>query len=271
MSFGKSRVASLLVALSLVGVAPLHGQVSVGLDAGLYTHYVWRGITFTSDPVIQQDFWLEYAGFTGGFWSNVEVVPAGQSALAIRGAGNRGVSEIDYWLEYGFSFEKADLSVGAVYYTYHGLPDIGDGNTAEVYANVTLTALPVEPSLAVFYDLDNVRGAYFEGSVGYSVPVGSGHHSLDLGVLGGFSAGQETNSVVLSQAANFVGKGLTHLDFSAGTELNVGALAVSPAVHFMINSDESTWVTGLAAGQQATKTKIWFGASVGWSRIVGGH
>lgn len=136
MSFGKSRVASLLVALSIAGIAPLHGQVTVGLDAGLYTHYVWRG-----------------------------------------------VSEIDYWLEYGFSFEKADLSVGAVYYTFHGLPDIGDGNTAEVYANVTLTALPVEPSLAVFYDLDNVRGAYLEGSVGYSLPVGSGH-SLDLGVLG---------------------------------------------------------------------------------------
>lgn len=255
----------------MVGVAPIHGQVTVGLDAGLYTHYVWRGITFTSDPVIQQDFWLEYAGFTGGFWSNVEVVPAGQSALAIREAGNRGVSEIDYWLEYEFSFEKADLSVGAVYYTFLGLPDIGDGNTAEVYANVTLTALPVEPSLAVFYDLDHVRGAYLEGSVGYSLPVGSGHHSLDLGVLGGFSAGQETNSTVSSQGANFDGKGFTHVDFSAGTELHLGTLAVSPAVHFMINSDESTRITGHAVDQQDTKTKIWFGMSVHWSPLAGGH
>lgn len=61
MLSNKLRAAGWLVALSMLGVAPADGQVAVGLDAGLHTHYVWGGIHFTGDSVAQQDFWPAYA------------------------------------------------------------------------------------------------------------------------------------------------------------------------------------------------------------------
>lgn len=263
--FKNSRVLGLLMVLWIVFASPAYGQATVGINTGVYSHYVWRGITFTSDAVVQQDVSASYAGFTGGVWSNVEVVSADASELSLRGADNRGFGEIDYWLEYGRSLKGADVTFGGVYYTFQGYPGSGDGNTAEVYGTVSWPAFPMQPSLAVYYDFNNVKGAYVEGSAGYSLPVSDGF-SVDLGALAGFSAGQEVDVNDPAQAANFASGGFTHADFSASSEFVVGAVSIAPVVHVQIALDGNTRITGTGVAQQDARSKIWFGMSIGWSR-----
>lgn len=94
-----------------------------------------------------------------------------------------------------------------------------------------------DPSLAVYYDFNNVGGAYVEGSAGYSLPVSEGF-SVDLGALAGFSAGQEVDVNDPAQAANFAS----------------------------VDLDANTRVTGPGVAQQDVGTKVWFGLSLGWSR-----
>ena len=259
------HVATLLACASVTIAPTLHGQATFGVDAGVHSRYVWRGLTVTSDPVLQQDLWVSYGGFTGGVWGNLEVVQPGVSALSLRGPDNRRFGEIDYWVGYGRSLAGFDLSVGGVYYAF---PGASDGNTVELYADIAASFLPVKPKLAAYYDVDEVQGAYFEGSVGYALPLPTAH-SLEFGVLAGFSAGQEANRDDPGQAAYFATAGSTHLDFSVGTDLGLGFLSVAPAAHVLVALDGSTRVIGLGVGQQDNRTKVVVGVSVGWSGSVG--
>nr|MBA3522351.1 hypothetical protein [Gemmatimonadales bacterium] len=44
--------------------------------------------------------------------------------------------------------------------------------------------VPLSPDLTIYYDIDKVDGAYLEGSVSHSQPLGE-TVSLDLGALAG--------------------------------------------------------------------------------------
>ncbi len=61
-------------------------------------------------------------------------------------------------------------------------------NTWEVYGTVGFD-VPLAPELSLYYDFDKIKGAYFEGAVSHSVPLGE-THTLDLGGVVGLSVGQ---------------------------------------------------------------------------------
>ena len=47
--------AALVVAGLVATAAPAAAQVTVGADLGLFSSYVWRGISLTNKPVAQPD------------------------------------------------------------------------------------------------------------------------------------------------------------------------------------------------------------------------
>jgi hypothetical protein len=115
----------------------------------------------------------------------------------------------------------------------------------------------------VYYDFDKVNGAYIEGSVGHSVPLGS--VSLNLGALAGLSAGQaEAESP--GEINNFFENGFTHLDLSAGVPVSAGIFSLTPVIHFLVNGDE---ITKLTAPGDESDVKLWGGLTISWSRALG--
>jgi hypothetical protein len=245
-------------------------QATVGADLGLFSGYVWRGVSLTNRPVGQPNVYVAFpagnASVTVGGWANVDLGrydDADDEFSQSGGVSSLNLSEFDPWAEVSVPVGKATLTGGVVGYVFpndFGVTD--DFNTWEVYGKVGL-GVPLSPKLAVYYDFDKVNGAYLEGSVGHSVPLGS--VPLNLGALAGFSAGQAEGDSP-GEINNFFENGFTHLDLSAGVPFPVGIFSITPVVHFLVNGDE---ITKLTSPGDESDVKLWGGLTISWSRALG--
>jgi hypothetical protein len=258
--------------LAVVASAPVRSalaQATVGADLSMFSGYVWRGISVTNRPVGQPNAYLAFpagtANVTVGGWANVDLGQYDDSDDLSQSGGvsSFNLAEFDPWAEVSVPAGKAALTGGVVGYLFPN--DFGATealNTWEVYGKVGL-AVPLSPKLAVYYDVGKVDGAYLEGSVAHSVPLGS--VSLALGALAGFSAGQ-AEATDPDELDNFAENGFTHLDLSAGLPLPAGVVTVTPVLHFLVNGDQNTKFT--SPGEESD-VKLWGGLTISWSQALG--
>jgi hypothetical protein len=265
--------AALVVAGLVATAVPAAAQVTVGADVGLFSDYVWRGISYTNKFVIQPDAYLTFptgpATFTAGGWFNIEPGKYDGTDDISEGGGESSfdVAEFDWWGEFNYPVQKANLTLGATGYIFPN--DFGftkDANTVEIYGKVALS-VPLNPKLAVWYDVDKIKGAYFEGSVSHSIQPKDQPFSVTLGALAGLNAGQGINDGDPDQLFNFVDDGFTHLDLSAAVPFTAGPLSISPAVHVVITGDDNTKFT--SPSDLDNNVKFWFGGTISWSRALG--
>jgi len=274
-------VAALFITGTLACATPAQAQVTVGADLGAFSSYVWRGITYTNKFVLQPDAYLTVpvgnASITGGGWFNIEPgkYDGATDISESGGASSFDVAEFDWWGEVGYPVGKVTLTGGVTGYIFpndQGFTKIF--NTVEIYGKAALDA-PLSPKLAVWYDVDKVKGAYFEGSVSHTIPANE-KVSVTLGALAGLSAGQDANldssGLPQSEFFNFIDNGFTHLDLSAAVPFSAGPLSFSPAVHFVITGDDNTKFTKIdeTTGLPNSKdVKLWGGVTISWSRALG--
>ena len=265
----KLLAAGVLVVAASASAPTARAQATVGADLGLFSGYVWRGISVTNRPVGQPNLYVAFpagnASVTMGGWANVDLGRYDDTDEFSQSGGVSGLnlSEFDPWAEVSVPVGKATLTGGVVGYVFPN--DFGatdDFNTWEVYGKVGL-GVPLSPKLALYYDFDKVNGAYIEGTVGHTVPLGS--VSLNLGALAGLSAGQaESDSP--DELNNFFENGFTHLDLSAGVPFSAGIFSITPVVHFLVNGDE---VTKFTSPGDESDVKLWGGLTISWSRALG--
>ncbi len=265
----KLLAAGVLVVAASASAPTARAQATVGADLGLFSGYVWRGISVTNRPVGQPNLYVAFpagnASVTVGGWANVDLGRYDDTDEFSQSGGVSGLnlSEFDPWAEVSVPVGKATLTGGVVGYVFPN--DFGatdDFNTWEVYGKVGL-GVPLSPKLALYYDFDKVNGAYIEGTVGHTVPLGS--VSLNLGALAGLSAGQaESDSP--DELNNFFENGFTHLDLSAGVPFSAGIFSITPVVHFLVNGDE---VTKFTSPGDESDVKLWGGLTISWSRALG--
>ncbi len=264
-------LGAVALTISLAPTAPpVSAQATVGADLGLFSSYVWRGLSLTNKPVAQPNVYLTLptgkASLSLGGWANVDVGSYDDPNDDISqsgGVSSFNLAEFDPWAEVSVPVGNATLTGGVVGYVFPNDPPAlatEDVNTWEVYGKVGL-AVPLNPKLAVYYDVDKVNGAYFEGSIAHSVPLG--RVSLNLGAVAGLSAGQAES---VEDINNFAENGFTHLDISAGVPVTAGIFSITPVVHFLVNGDEFTKFT---SPTDESDVKLWGGVSVSWSRALG--
>ena len=280
-----SRAKVLGVALAFAGAiaaaAPAAAQVTVGADVALFSDYVWRGITYTNQFVIQPDAYVTIpagkGSITGGGWFNIEPgAYDGAGDISENGAEGAGVAEFDWWGELNYPVGVANLTGGVTGYVFpNDLGFTSDFNTVEVYGKVAL-GVPLSPKLSVWYDVDKVEGLYLEGSVSHALTVGP-KLSINLGAIAGFNSGQDAdldaNGLPQADFYNFIDKGFTHLDLSAAVPFSAGPFSISPVVHAVITGDDATKYDGFDTnGNLNSKdVKFWFGATISWSKAFGGE
>jgi hypothetical protein len=265
--------AALVVTGSLAGAAPAAAQ-AIGADASLFSAYVWRGLSLTNKPVFQPDVYVTFpagnASITVGGWANFDLGKYDDPDHDFSESGGLSAfnfAEFDPWIEASIpAGEKTTLTAGATAYIYPN--DAGftsEANTVELYGKAAFD-VPLSPKLAVWYDVDKIKGAYFEGSVSHTLPA-SEKVSVVLGALAGFSAGQglpdDPNS---DESFNFEGNGFTHLDLSAGVPFTAGAFSLNPALHLVINGDDFVKLTSPTTDSDV---KLWGGVTVSWSKDYG--
>ena len=269
-------VAALFITGTLAGAEPGRAQTTVGADLGLFSSYVWRGLSLTNKPVAQPDVYVTIpagnASITAGGWFNIDLGKYDNATDISESGGTTAFNfaEFDPWLEAAIPVGKATLTPGITAYIYPNSAGLtSDFNTVEVYLKTALDA-PLSPKLNIYYDVDKVKGLYAEGSISHSLAA-SEKVSVNLGALVGVNAGQGVSSDP-SETANFADDGFTHFDLSAGVPFTAGVLSITPVLHLIIPIDDFTKITKFDAttGLPVTKdAKLWGGVSIAWSKEYG--
>ena len=267
----------LFVAGVSVCAVPAQAQAEIGVDLGLFSSYIWRGLSLTNKPVAQPAVWASIpAGNTSvtlGLWSTIDLgkYDDPEDISESGGTSSFNLAEYNPYAEVSFTVGKATLTGGGVAYIYPNSAGLTkDNNTVELYAKAALDA-PLSPFVNLYYDVDKIKGAYFEGGVTHSLPA-SETVSIELGALAGLSAGQGVNDSDPTELANFFDDGFTHLDLSAGTSFSAGPLSIAPTLHLIIGIDDATKITKFddtGFTPVSKDAKLWGGVSLGWSKALG--
>lgn len=160
---------------------------SYSINAGLFSQYVWRGMTQTAkQPALQAG--VDYAHTSGlyvGTWaSNVSWLKDGAGSLYDSG----GTVELDLYGGYRGALGETGIGydLGLIRYLYPGSKRSGSpgANATELYAGLSYGWLSARYSLAASdqaWGFDDVRGtAYYE--LNADIPFGESGVSLNLHV-----------------------------------------------------------------------------------------
>ncbi|MCD4814072.1 hypothetical protein K8S19_10330 [bacterium] len=220
---------ALLITASII--TPAVYAADVTLDIPVVSQYVWRGILANEEPVLQPS--LTVAGSNGlsfNLWGNMDITGFGEEA----GYGNRSgeFTEVDLTLDYSYSFGKVGLSAGIISYIFPGL----GSTTHELYASVSGDVI-ASPTLAVYSDVDEVKGSYFMLSLGHSFSLTAGPLTgIDLGLSAGYGSGSYNRGYFGIDEAKPV-----DLVVSLGLPLSISGISVTPGVvySYLLDSDIS--------------------------------
>jgi len=263
-------VAALLQALG--SPRPATAQLSLGLDAALGSPYVWRGVTRANGWVVQPEGFVSVkaaGGFlSGGAWASYELGHAGPDDLSDLGTGQTGLAEANYWGQATWSVGLVQAALGAIRYTFRGnAPAAGRtraDNTTELYVDVRATSKYIVPGVALWLDVDRVRGAYIEGSATVPLlanPLAAPFIALITRAAVGYTLGQEANTRDPAQGAYFTRAGVTHVDLSVSTDVTLRPLRVPTVLrlegHAQFSTDDATRPTSASPSDARRSAKLW--------------
>lgn len=166
--------------LSLKTASPATIELDVSAGADISNAYVWRGITFNDEGVIQPYLDVSHPTIGLGFnvWGNFDL---GDFDGAVEGAE---FSEVDLTFYYNVPIEIFDLSVGYIDYLF---PNAGALNTGEIYISAGKELFGgLSAGATVYFDVDEVKGVYGNVNLSYSIPV-SEKFSVDVGAAMGIA------------------------------------------------------------------------------------
>ena len=135
-----SAVLAATLALPRLSTAA-EGEASASL--GVYSNYVWRGQTLSTDAVVQPTVGLSWKGFGANLWANLDTDNPGNNSNLW--------SETDFTLSYDGAYEKLGYGFGWIYYSVVG------ADTQEFYATMSYDTI-LSPSLTIYYDTDAFAG-----------------------------------------------------------------------------------------------------------------
>lgn len=271
-------LAPLLVLTLSPAAASGQSRIVFGGDAVVRSSYVWRGVTRVSGWVLQPDAFLSASfprlSITAGWWGTVEISSPDPTNPASTGLGQTWFGENDLWAEVAGRSRSVDFAAGITRYLFAdgAFGQSADAvNTTELYAVSGLGFGPTVPRIALWYDVDRVRGAYVETSVDLRVPVLPSYDpivALYLSTLAGWSIGQEINAGKPEEAAYFSQAGLTHVDLGLEAMVGQGQRYVTFELHFLFARDGGAR-SDIGAGTGGD-TKWWLGLGFSDSTILGG-
>jgi hypothetical protein len=227
------RISGILLAAAVAALVALPpafaAETSADASVGVYSSYVWRGITVHEEAAVQPSVSLGYEGFGINLWSDWN-------------SETRELVETDLTLDYAFSFEKLGLDAGYIYYGLEGFAD-----TQEFYVSASYDTL-LSPSLTLYWDVDEGDGGFVVASVGHSVDLGFKGAALNLGASASANLG---NAVMGLDEAGEKFTGLYNGELSASVSIPLnGEISLEPMVaySFPLSSDAEFAIGSLSDG-----------------------
>jgi len=192
----------------------LHAQspVSVSAELDFKTRYLFAGIPFAADEVMQATITVASGAFTFNAFSVYDVDAS-------------DVTEADIWGDYYTQLSPGvGLFVGAALYNFKIAGEWDP--TVEVYAGLVFT-LPLTPTLYFAHDFDLGDGNHFMLSLAHSVPLGASGATLD------FAGDLDYNNNYYTSNSGF-----SFVAFAVSVGIPAGPLTISPTVLIQRNIDD---------------------------------
>ncbi len=156
----------LVGSLTLNALAGETPSASLGFDLTPYSSYLWRGLVFDEDPVLQTDFWMQYGRLTMTFWGNCDLTDEENDFLG-------QFNEWDTFINLDLGQRGPFLFGGGFYYNSFPASSGFGSSTAEVEGCVAID-VPTSPTLHGYWDIWQLHGVYFSGDLSQGFDWGPG-------------------------------------------------------------------------------------------------
>ena len=174
------RTTPLIAALALAAVTAFavpaaHAEAVAGkgsFSTAFASRYVWRGQILSEGFVAQPSVGITLGGFGANLWTNVDLDNNEEDDDGIV------MNETDLTLNYTLPIGPVSVTGGLIHYDFDG------GDTQELYVTCALATL-LNPSLSLYYDIDDGDGGFAVLAVSQAVPAGP--LSLTAGASVGFN------------------------------------------------------------------------------------
>jgi len=141
-------------------------EISVGID--YVGKYIWRGQNLQNEGALQPSVSFSYGSLSGAIWGSIDLT----NWRDVNGDGHGDnaweLTEVDYSLDWTDSLgdlKGVAYSLGVINYTF---PNTGADDTTEIYVGLGFD-LPLNPSVTLYHDVDDVDGTYISFAVGHSI------------------------------------------------------------------------------------------------------
>jgi hypothetical protein len=236
----------------------------VDVDVAAASAYVFRGQTFTEQPVAQVDTLLQLPAKGGGAVSvggfgNLDLDDSIGDAWAAE--GHRGeFTQMDLWLGYGRRFGAVDVALGVRYYSWPYGDDFRFApfpSTSEVFARVGRDVLGFDTSLSVHHDFDEVHSLYARGQVARTFELRHDLH-LESALWLGWSDAAHSEWLYRTRVDALADLGASlglRLDLDAVTSARLGVAGST-----ILDSELRDWFE-----PRIDADVVWATASIGWA------
>jgi hypothetical protein len=221
--------AVLLIAAN-ISIAEQAEPMKLGFSTDYYSKYIWRGQNLNNRDVIQPSIYASKWGLTGAIWGSYDLTNHNGNQ-----EGNAGdFTEFDFSLDYSNTIPDADwlgYSVGVIYYRF---PCQVYEPTTEVYGGLSLSKVPLTPSLKIYRDVDEIKGTYYQFSIGHTIEkiaeMGEGCTcGLSLGASTGYGNSAYNTGYALSETS---GGKMNDLTLTAGLPICFGSWTLKPSINY---------------------------------------
>ena len=177
-------LAFVITCASMTGMVPAvkaEAETAGYSSVDFMSNYVWRGQKLSNSWVLQPSVGITYGAFDANMWANYDSdrYEAGSSD-----SGHGEFTETDVTLSYNLSIDKWSFTGG---YIYYALDEAND--TQEVFISAGYDIL-LSPSLTLYYDYDEGKGAFVVASIGHTVDV-TEKLALNLGASASYNFNNE--------------------------------------------------------------------------------
>jgi len=245
----KISVSALYLLVCHTMSVPGYAKIDYTLSADFLGKYVWRGQNINNKSVFQPSGSLNNYGFTVSIWGNQDCTSVNSHS------GN--FTEFDYTLDYTHAIPGIDGlsgSAGVIYYTF---PHTKSPATTEVYGSLSLTNVPLTPSIKIYRDVDEFMGTYYQFGIGRTFEkVAIWSKKCYCGLALGASVGYGDDTYNKGYFTTVKNGGFNDLILTAGLPVCFDAWMVKPNINF------STMLSDSVRSATNKSDNLWAGVSI---------
>ena len=240
----------IIVFAILPEVSAQEKEWSVTFETPVNSKYIWRGVNLVDDFVFQPSVSISRGGFSFSAWGSMEMTDINDYSGEY-GNASMEFTEIDYTVDYSFSTDFINCSLGLINYQF---PNTPFDSTTEVYGSLGISTV-LEPTITIYQDIDQADGTYLNFSIAHSFAKTGSDVTVDVGSW--ISAGSSKHNLFYYMNNNWA---LADAGFSVSVPF-----PINEKTKIVTSINFSTFFDSDIRSRMENPDNVWFGTGFVYS------